>query len=158
MDGVFVAYHNTSRMFGFQYVPLKEMDERLFGSYEAGERVFKACLGFLEIVADNVTACFPGQVGIYHIALLAPLNHAILQDIKATICTSEAKEPELFVWVEPATWDKKTPVPVHEIRLNVLHSINGQRVQPGAQVSFEKEGCELDSRLKYMRREINCFL
>jgi hypothetical protein len=64
MDGVFVAYHNTSRMFGFQYVPLKEMDQRLFGSHEGGERVFKSCLGLLEVIAENVVSCFPGQVGL----------------------------------------------------------------------------------------------
>ncbi|KAF8610419.1 Pet127-domain-containing protein [Ceratobasidium sp. AG-I] len=126
MDGVFVAYHNTSRMFGFQYIPLGEMDERLFGSHKAGESVFKACLAFLEIIADNITACFPGQ------------------DIKATVCTSESKEPELSVWVEPATWNEKTPVPVHEVRLKVSHSFNGERVQPGAQVSLEKDGWNID--------------
>ncbi|AGO11795.1 AaceriADR023Cp [[Ashbya] aceris (nom. inval.)] len=26
MDGIFVAYHNISRIFGFQYIPLEEMD------------------------------------------------------------------------------------------------------------------------------------
>lgn len=62
MDGVFVAYHNTSRLFGFQYVPVEEMDQRLFGSHQGGERVFKACLGLLEVVAENVVSCFPDQV------------------------------------------------------------------------------------------------
>lgn len=150
MDGVFVAYHNTSRMFGFQYIPLREMDERLFGSHQAGERVFKSCLGFLEIIADNVTACFPGQVSKQHMISCVVLNSAVFQDIKATICTSESKEPELTVWVEPATWNEQTPAPVHEVRLKVFHSVNGERVQPGAQVSFEKDGCKRNSCLCHL--------
>ena len=62
MDGIFVAYHNTSRLFGFQYVPLPEIDERLFGSPEHGGRVFEKCVGLLEALAEEVVACFPTQV------------------------------------------------------------------------------------------------
>ncbi|KAG9103870.1 hypothetical protein FRC06_007399 [Ceratobasidium sp. 370] len=114
MDGVFVLYHNTSRIFGFQYLPLKEMDERLFGGHESGERAFRACLGFLEVIAENVTSCFPGR------------------DIKATIYTNESTEPELSVWVEPAEWNEPTPAPVYQLRLNIYHTINGEHMPPGA--------------------------
>lgn len=57
-----MAYHNTARLFGFQYVPLEEMDARLFGSSEVGERVFQKCLALLEIVADEVIRTYPKQV------------------------------------------------------------------------------------------------
>lgn len=63
MDGVFVAYHNTARMFGFQYVPLEEMDERLLGGKDRGGRVFEKCVGILETVADEIIRVFPDQVG-----------------------------------------------------------------------------------------------
>ena len=63
MDGVVVAYHNTERMFGFQYIPLEEMDRRLFGSHpEAGDRVFAKCINILELVAEEAVRCFPKQV------------------------------------------------------------------------------------------------
>ncbi|CAE6353018.1 unnamed protein product [Rhizoctonia solani] len=126
MDGVFVAYHNTSRMFGFQYVPLQEMDQRLFGSHEGGERVFKVCLGLLETVADTVVSCFPGQ------------------DIKAMVCTAESKDPELSVWVEPANWEDPSTAPVHEVRLKVSHQIKGESAPPGVQVSFEYDDWVVD--------------
>jgi len=32
MDGAFVAYHNTQKIFGMEYITLKEMEERVFGS------------------------------------------------------------------------------------------------------------------------------
>ncbi|CAE6520047.1 unnamed protein product [Rhizoctonia solani] len=126
MDGVFVAYHNTSRMFGFQYVPLQEMDQRLFGSHEGGERVFKVCLGFLEIIAENIVSCFPGQ------------------DIKAMICTAGSKEPELSIWIEPANWENPRTVPVHEIRLKVSHQIKGESAPLGAQISFEHDDWKIN--------------
>lgn len=66
MDGVFVAYHNTARMFGFQYVPLEEMDERLFGAKDRGWRVFEKCVGMLELIAQEIVVCFPGKVRFLH--------------------------------------------------------------------------------------------
>ena len=62
MDGVIVAYHNTARLFGFQYIPLEEMDTCLFGSADRGDRVFQMCVGLLEEVADEIIRIFPEQV------------------------------------------------------------------------------------------------
>lgn len=62
MDGVLVAYHNTSRIFGFQYVPLEEMDERLYGNKHAGPYVFEKCVKLLEIISTEITSHFPEQV------------------------------------------------------------------------------------------------
>jgi len=61
MDGVFVAHHNTSRIFGFQYIPLLEMDARLFGGENRGDRVFEKCIGVLEAVSKEIVCCFPDQ-------------------------------------------------------------------------------------------------
>lgn len=64
MDGVFVVYHNTARMFGFQYVPVTEMEERLYGPgpRERGTRVFEKCIGLMEVLLAQIVGCFPGQV------------------------------------------------------------------------------------------------
>ena len=62
MDGVLVAYHNTARMFGFQYISLEEMEERLYGGPKRGDGVFTLCVKLLEAVGDEVVRCFPGQV------------------------------------------------------------------------------------------------
>ena len=62
MDGVFVTYHNTAQIFGFQYVPLPEMDERLFGNKDAGTPIFKRCLRLLEIINKEIVRRFPGKV------------------------------------------------------------------------------------------------
>ena len=63
MDGIFCAYHNVARVFGFQYFGLEEIDARLFGMEPgAGDRVFRKCVAMLETVAEEVAGCFPGQV------------------------------------------------------------------------------------------------
>jgi hypothetical protein len=62
MDGVLVAYHNTARLFGFQYIPLDEMEACLFGSKGRGDRVFQKCVGLMEEVADEIIRIFPEQV------------------------------------------------------------------------------------------------
>lgn len=61
MDGCFVAYHNTQRVFGFQYVPIVNMDAALFGTTEEGDKVFKLCLGYMERVLEDATKVYPEQ-------------------------------------------------------------------------------------------------
>ena len=73
MDGVIVAYHNTARLFGFQYIPLDEIDECLFGR-DQGDRVFQKCVGLLEEVADEMSRIFPEKVRNLPITLRCPKN------------------------------------------------------------------------------------
>ncbi|KAJ3972992.1 mitochondrial protein Pet127-domain-containing protein [Lentinula raphanica] len=84
MDGVFVAYHNTARMFGFQYIPLEEMDQRLFGpAAGAGDRVFQKCMETLELISEEIISCFPGQ------------------SVNCTFETQDGLGKDLNIWVEP---------------------------------------------------------
>ncbi|KAK3299211.1 mitochondrial protein Pet127-domain-containing protein [Chaetomium fimeti] len=63
MDGIFVAYHNTERIFGFQYIPLQEMDLSLHGQEDVtlGDREFKLSLYLLNKVLDKAAAKYPGR-------------------------------------------------------------------------------------------------
>ncbi|OBZ86925.1 hypothetical protein A0J61_05020 [Choanephora cucurbitarum] len=61
MDGILVAYHNTRKMFGFQYISREEMDARLFGSSRLGDQVFRNALIMLESVLDQATQKYPDQ-------------------------------------------------------------------------------------------------
>lgn len=61
MDGIFVAYHNTAQIFGFQYVSLEEMNLRLFGSNEMGDMAFNLSLGLLEKILDAATEALPNE-------------------------------------------------------------------------------------------------
>ncbi|KAI1377303.1 Pet127-domain-containing protein [Hypoxylon crocopeplum] len=63
MDGIFVAFHNTQRIFGFQYIPLSEMDLALHGTSNTtlGHREFKVSLKLLNDIFDRATNKFPEQ-------------------------------------------------------------------------------------------------
>lgn len=63
MDGIFVAYHNTERIFGFQYIPLEEMDYTIHGTTDRqlGDAEFKLSVTLLNKVLDKATARFPGK-------------------------------------------------------------------------------------------------
>lgn len=61
MDGIFVAYHNTERIFGFQYIPLEEMDLSLHGTTDltTGNREFMVSLQLWEEMLKKATERFP---------------------------------------------------------------------------------------------------
>ena len=63
MDGIFVAFHNTQRIFGFQYIPISEMDLAIHGQADTslGDREFKLSVHLLNKVLDKITAKFPGR-------------------------------------------------------------------------------------------------
>lgn len=65
MNGAFIAYHNTQKIFGFEYITLKEMEQRVFGCSEFSDEVFKASLTLIEKVFDHILADFgedPNQI------------------------------------------------------------------------------------------------
>ncbi|KAL1889417.1 hypothetical protein Sste5346_008900 [Sporothrix stenoceras] len=69
MDGIYVAFHNTQRIFGFQYISINEMDMALHGTEDTalGDREFKLSLHLLNAVLDKATERFPGRSLRLHI-------------------------------------------------------------------------------------------
>jgi hypothetical protein len=43
MDGMFVAYHNTQELFGFEYIPLEDIDRCVSGSPFFAQTAFNIC-------------------------------------------------------------------------------------------------------------------
>jgi len=64
MDGIFVAYHNIARIFGFQYIGLDELDFALHGQKDQtiGDQELAFSLRMLNEVFDKATKRFPEQV------------------------------------------------------------------------------------------------
>lgn len=59
MDGIFVCYHNTDEIFGFQYIPLETMDDNLFGGSVLASQTFANSLLMFERLLDRVAGDFP---------------------------------------------------------------------------------------------------
>lgn len=105
MDGIFVAFHNTQRIFGFQYIPLPEMDLSLHGTSDTtlGDKEFKLSLALLNEVFDRASKKFPKQSLRFHFetrpSQVAPFMYIFAepvgeQDIKNVQEASKAKIEE----------------------------------------------------------------
>lgn len=66
MDGIFVAYHNVERIFGFQYISLSEMDLALHQQEDTslGDQEFKLSLELMNKVLDEATKKYPETVSL----------------------------------------------------------------------------------------------
>jgi hypothetical protein len=64
MDGIFVAFHNTEKIFGFQYISLSEMDAALHEGPDSGigAQEFKMSLKLFNKLLDQATSRFPEKV------------------------------------------------------------------------------------------------
>ncbi|KAJ9301350.1 hypothetical protein DTO271G3_1485 [Paecilomyces variotii] len=87
MDGIFVAFHNIERIFGFQYVSLPEMDLALHGQTDTalGDTEFRLSLSLWNTILDKATARFPKQSLRFHFE------------------TRDAVIPYMYVFAEPVT-------------------------------------------------------
>ena len=64
MDGIFVAFHNIERIFGFQYISLDEMDSTIHGQWDTsvGDQEFVLSLDLLNKILDRATQRYPQTV------------------------------------------------------------------------------------------------
>ncbi|KAJ9361562.1 hypothetical protein DTO027B9_723 [Paecilomyces variotii] len=87
MDGIFVAFHNIERIFGFQYVSLPEMDLALHGQTDTalGDTEFRLSLSLWNTILDKATAKFPKQSLRFHFE------------------TRDTQIPYMYVFAEPVT-------------------------------------------------------
>lgn len=71
MDGIFVAFHNTDRIFGFQYISLSEMDSTLHGQWDTclGDQEFKLSIALLNDVLNQATKKYPNSVSPFILTL-----------------------------------------------------------------------------------------
>ncbi|OAX78811.1 hypothetical protein ACJ72_06878 [Emergomyces africanus] len=87
MDGIFVAFHNIERIFGFQYVSLPEMDLALHGQTDIalGDAEFQLSVSLWDKVLAKATEKFPNQSLRFHFE------------------TRETQIPCMYVFAEPVT-------------------------------------------------------
>ncbi|KAI0822315.1 mitochondrial protein Pet127-domain-containing protein [Trametes gibbosa] len=109
MDGVLVAYHNTARIFGFQYVSLHEMDTALFGRAGVGDRVFLRCVALMERLYREIVQAFPAR------------------SVKVTF---EKRSNVVRAWVQPLeNPDSDADPPVVELQLSLTNLMRGRRAR-----------------------------
>ncbi|KAJ6134238.1 mitochondrial translation protein [Penicillium sp. IBT 18751x] len=132
MDGIFVAFHNVERIFGFQYISLPEMDQALHGQYDTalGDAEFQLSLGLWQKILDKATERFPEKSLRFHFetrdavtpfmyVFAEPVTHdeikAIQEKNKAAIDEYQQRLLNLEVSEDDSDLDLPTPEPVEEI-------------------------------------------
>ncbi|KAH8689598.1 mitochondrial protein Pet127-domain-containing protein [Talaromyces proteolyticus] len=111
MDGIFVAFHNIERIFGFQYIPLSEMDLALHGQTDPtlGDKEFALSIKLWNNILDKATAKFPDQ------------------SLRLHFETRDAKVPYMYIFAEPVTNEdikaiqEKNKAAIEEYQRRILH-------------------------------------
>lgn len=95
MDGIFVAFHNTERIFGFQYISLEEMDHAIHGTMnrQVGDEEFKASIGLLNELLDRASKRFPEQSLRLHVET-RPLDPAVMYFVAEPVSDEEMLETQ----------------------------------------------------------------
>lgn len=88
MDGIFVAYHNTAEIFGFQYLSREAMDECLFGNSVTGNAAFLMITKLYDELLGMITPQFKEDESI---RLTFTVNRT---GSKLTIFAEAIPEPE----------------------------------------------------------------
>ncbi|KDR82737.1 hypothetical protein GALMADRAFT_845001 [Galerina marginata CBS 339.88] len=130
MDGVMVAYHNTDRIFGFQYISRDEMDERLFGSTPGiGDKIFNHSIKLLEAILEEAAKCYPEQ---------------------SVICGFETRLPGkvLDVFVQPADWTgDEDQRPIMKLAVTLDHELNGTVVRASTALKSTNEEWKINYQI-----------
>jgi hypothetical protein len=62
MLGAFVTYHNTRECFGFEFVPLSEMEQYVFGNTYWAREAFSSVMGLFQHILDYTISAFPDAI------------------------------------------------------------------------------------------------
>ncbi|KAI9785880.1 MAG: hypothetical protein M1835_003204, partial [Candelina submexicana] len=140
MDGIFVAFHNTERIFGFQYISLPEMDSTLHGQWETslGDQEFKLSLELLNKCLDRASQKFPDQ------------------SLRIHFETRDTRTPFMYIFAEPVTEEqvqdiqmtKQESIADFERRVLGLHNHeNGNETSPADEESASREWADLQAKV-----------
>lgn len=97
MDGIFVAFHNIERIFGFQYISLPEMDSTLHGQWDTsiGDQEFRLSLDLMNKVLDRATKKHPET------------------SLRIHFETRDAQTPFMYIFAEPVTEEQVAEIQSH---------------------------------------------
>ncbi|KAI8894525.1 mitochondrial protein Pet127-domain-containing protein [Globomyces pollinis-pini] len=103
MHGMFLGYHNTEKFFGFQYIPLSEMDNALYTNTITAETTFSLSIGLLQHILDLAVDALPKQ----DLQLFIEPVYNNYTNVYVTSLDNESLEPlQFFVKVKSKVNDR----------------------------------------------------
>jgi chemotaxis protein histidine kinase CheA len=168
MDGIFVAFHNTERVFGFQYISLPEMDYAIHGTEDItlGDSEFKLSLELLNRVLDRATSKFPEKTLRLHFEtrdaptpfmyiFAEPIEEEEVDKIQATNKAKiEEFESRVLGLVNDDMSDERRQAEWESLRAEVEQSMERDEVEP-EDAEGEREDSELETISAEEQREID---
>ena len=165
MDGIFVAFHNIERIFGFQYISLPEMDSTLHGQWDTalGDQEFRLSLDLMNKVLDRATKKYPETVsgGQSVFVCLAYLS----QSLRIHFETRDVQTAFMYIFVEPVTEEEveeiqsQNSAKIQEFERNILgltrgnhsetddiqeHDSKWENIQADVQEAMDKDELSID--------------
>ena len=132
MDGIFVAFHNIERIFGFQYISLPEIDYTIHGQRDTsiGDQEFRLSLDLMNKILDRATKKYPETVSrdqstYFHFAHLS-------QSLRIFFETREASTNFMYIFAEPVTEEQVAEIQsqndaeIQEFERNILGLTRGK--------------------------------
>jgi hypothetical protein len=121
MDGIFITYHNTAEIFGFEYVPHEDMDTFLFGGTQYGNEAYRICFKLLNSIVNLAVDHYPKD------------------PIRLLVCLHEDRPGRMDMFIEKLQWDPSNPTMIHhstkdqtkevdKYEINVFSSIDGFKI------------------------------
>lgn len=137
MDGIFVAFHNTERIFGFQYISLEEMDAAIHQDWHTGigDREFKLSLQLLNNIFNKAAVKFPKR------------------SLRIHFETRETQTPLMYIFAEPMK--EGEIIKIQNVRnddLSVMLKEFGNRKEQYLRSLSEKEA-ELEAKLEVKQKK-----
>ncbi|KAF2261090.1 Pet127-domain-containing protein [Lojkania enalia] len=141
MDGIFVAFHNIERIFGFQYVSLPDMDNVLHGQTDTslGDQEFKLSVRLFDEILQRAIEKFPRT------------------SIRLHFETRNLKVPYMNIFAEPVTEEEADTIQNSNLGAKLefeRNTINVNRNDPELQAEWRdiqkqvnKEISEDDGRI-----------
>ncbi|KAL8970042.1 MAG: hypothetical protein Q9183_001705 [Haloplaca sp. 2 TL-2023] len=124
MDGIFVAFHNIDRIFGFQYISLAEMDSTLHSQWDTslGDQEFKLSVSLLNEVLNKATEKYPNT------------------SLRLHFETREAQTPFMYIFAEPVTEDQITAIQTaNDAKVQAIEDeLMGDKAGPGDKEAGEQ--------------------
>jgi len=115
MDGIFVAYHNTAEIFGFQYLSREVLDEFLFGNAATGNATFSIIAKLYDDLLERIVPLYP-EDSILRLTFTISRTGS-----KMTVFVEEIPEPEGKSLVPDASHFR-------QFTLSTYSTVNGGRV------------------------------
>lgn len=87
MDGIFIAYHNTKEMLGFEYKSLSELENHTHGNTQTGSSSFSLSIQLLDILLQRIITKYPKQD--LEILSSRPGMNSVVFIVKTVNCIAE---------------------------------------------------------------------